>query len=805
MLWCCVESVAASLSRVVFKMEGKSSFEPSDHPKQNIWSVDEGDTKHQPILHNTSAVVSVVGVSTTTGQQQQRQQHDRCLPPGVDPAKKKNRVVDHVGVGVLPPPMLLLSTTTKSNTQISSSSVHRKTTAACSKDYSNDEPSIVASIDISDDDIEDEHSGLEISVVDVHTSILNITDDEDDDDDDYDENNCDGGHCDDDCFIDVDADDKERVVRNSALLLIPEMTKDTVELSDDNVGETVSLTLATTTTIEDNTVVCRLEKEPGPPTNEITDATTLIDRLDRFLDRICGSSSSGFRHRHDWDVAFCSSSGNHASPVGDNDDYYDYYDDTSLLYPMALCSPGNEDEAGVAAALGDGGHSQYADTVAATATTTSGTSIGVCSGNGGGAWRRGLCLWGLARAQQKQGQSSVVFTEPPPKKPRSHATQRQKHWRVQQLLADRGRCQQQQHTYHQSFLPLRRVRSMGHVPFSGTYHVAAARRKNCWSSSILKQRREDNWRTTMIIVLWDIEDAASPCSNYSWLLLPGQHAQPSYLLPPLQRTQRRTICTNDDGDDHDGYNSDPGLVYDADNVDEDEDKENQEGNAAGDSQFPQIEKVYVEETADTCIMGASSGDQQNEQCWSSTTTTKIYNIVQSTLSSTWCLIWMDPETNQPVQVQVWMERGALLQGNSAMVEPRLVWRRNTQHQQQHQNGMEGTRTRFALPPTGAIRLLHISRLTENHTSSTCISTRNTVGKNSLCRNATSFVVETINGERVTFSASTRSQRDAILHQWKWTVARLATLAVLEDALTILDEYFAAPSPRIDFINSNELA
>jgi hypothetical protein len=153
----------------------------------------------------------------------------------------------------------------------------------------------------------------------------------------------------------------------------------------------------------------------------------------------------------------------------------------------------------------------------------------------------------------------------------------------------------------------------------------------------------------------------------------------------------------------------------------------------------------------------------------------LYITAQDSLNKTWSLLWM--HKNQPIQVQVWIERGVLLQGNAAMVEPCLMWRRS----------QSAFHSNFAAPLAGSIRLLQISRIVE-------LPAVLGESRDCMCRRGASWVVHTIAGGAFTFSAASVAVRDEIVHQWKCTVARLATLAVLDDAPTILDEFFREPPP-----------
>jgi hypothetical protein len=147
----------------------------------------------------------------------------------------------------------------------------------------------------------------------------------------------------------------------------------------------------------------------------------------------------------------------------------------------------------------------------------------------------------------------------------------------------------------------------------------------------------------------------------------------------------------------------------------------------------------------------------------------LNQTVEETMNSTWDLCWIHNDT--PLQIQIWIERGTLIQKNSVMVEPRLMWRCSSKS------------TASSLPVQESIRLLQICRVREAN------STVNTDQVPMMCRASTSFVIKTIRNESFWFQASTIQERDFIMDQWKVTIARLATLAVLEDTAPLLKEFF----------------
>ena len=142
----------------------------------------------------------------------------------------------------------------------------------------------------------------------------------------------------------------------------------------------------------------------------------------------------------------------------------------------------------------------------------------------------------------------------------------------------------------------------------------------------------------------------------------------------------------------------------------------------------------------------------------------MHRTVEETMNTTWNLCWI--RNDKPVQVQIWIERGTLIQKNWAMVEPRLMWR------------PLGSNI-----PESSIRLLQVCRIQEGSRITTSIP--------KMCRASTSFLVRTIQKEVFWFQAATAMERDAIVLEWKLAIARLATLAVLEDSKPLLKEFFLA--------------
>lgn len=137
--------------------------------------------------------------------------------------------------------------------------------------------------------------------------------------------------------------------------------------------------------------------------------------------------------------------------------------------------------------------------------------------------------------------------------------------------------------------------------------------------------------------------------------------------------------------------------------------------------------------------------------------------IQQTLNSTWDLLLHD-NCDSLQTVQVWMERGTLIHVHS-MIEPRIMWRTQSMDAPQ------------------SIWLLQISRIRACNESDE-IPTMAPMNKTFLLRTHKNTYY---------FQAESTQSRDAIVNAWKTTIARFAALAVLEDANSILNEFFVLPT------------
>ena len=211
-------------------------------------------------------------------------------------------------------------------------------------------------------------------------------------------------------------------------------------------------------------------------------------------------------------------------------------------------------------------------------------------------------------------------------------------------------------------------------------------------------------------------------------------------------------------DNMDGYDSDPCLPYSK----------------------PLIQRATSPRSV---IMDTQHSSQSNSnKYWYNTNL--LRETVEITMNSTWDLSWI--HNDKPIQVQVWIEPGTILSNRSAMVEPCLMWRclSPTATAPTRRKSMISSSSSSSSAPK-SLRLLHICRVRPVTTGGLICGTN----VPAMCRRSTSLVVKNIYNQTFYFQASTIEERDSIVHQWKVTIARLATLAVLEDTTSLVNEFF----------------
>lgn len=155
--------------------------------------------------------------------------------------------------------------------------------------------------------------------------------------------------------------------------------------------------------------------------------------------------------------------------------------------------------------------------------------------------------------------------------------------------------------------------------------------------------------------------------------------------------------------------------------------------------------------------------------------------LQHSLNVTWPLTLHVAGNPMPVCIHFWIERGSLLQFGAKVVEPKFMWR------QVHQPSGSRILNESSCKPT-YLRVLNVCRIVE----ATSGIDRT---KYPMARVACSLFLKTCKNEVYLFEAPSPRERDAILYEWKLVVARLASLAVLEDMEAMAKEFFTPIASR----------
>lgn len=151
----------------------------------------------------------------------------------------------------------------------------------------------------------------------------------------------------------------------------------------------------------------------------------------------------------------------------------------------------------------------------------------------------------------------------------------------------------------------------------------------------------------------------------------------------------------------------------------------------------------------------------------------LSEVVEHTLNYTWSLIYHTDQKSTPVEV--WMERGNILNEGNVIVEPKLMWR------EVYQGDLGIRKLSESYQNPNSVRLLHACRVVATFEKATY----------PLAHVDRSFLLRIITGEEFLFEASSTHERDAIMTRWKVVIARLATLAVMEDMVTMAQEFFTS--------------
>lgn len=146
------------------------------------------------------------------------------------------------------------------------------------------------------------------------------------------------------------------------------------------------------------------------------------------------------------------------------------------------------------------------------------------------------------------------------------------------------------------------------------------------------------------------------------------------------------------------------------------------------------------------------------------------------MNATWTLTWHG-EGNNPTCIHFWVERGTLLNHGSVVVEPKFMWR------QVYQPTLATFRTlNESCRKPMDVRVLNACRIIE-------AGDKLDRSKYPMARSACSFFLKTCRDETFLFEASSPEEKELIMRQWKLVVARLASLAVVEDMESMAKEFF----------------
>lgn len=171
-------------------------------------------------------------------------------------------------------------------------------------------------------------------------------------------------------------------------------------------------------------------------------------------------------------------------------------------------------------------------------------------------------------------------------------------------------------------------------------------------------------------------------------------------------------------------------------------------------------------------------------------TDDIVRVVQESLNRSWTLTWHPTKENisalgrsdtkktclEPKCVQLWFERGHILHGGKSMIEPQFMWRPCSMTHD----------IEIVMPYQ--MRLLNICRVLPVEEMDR--------SKYPLARTLHSCVVRMVSGDEFLFEASSEAERDFFVQRWKLVVARLATLAVVEDFISVQNEFFSTDPTTI---------
>ena len=158
----------------------------------------------------------------------------------------------------------------------------------------------------------------------------------------------------------------------------------------------------------------------------------------------------------------------------------------------------------------------------------------------------------------------------------------------------------------------------------------------------------------------------------------------------------------------------------------------------------------------------------------------VYNLVQETLNMSWTVRWYPRNSDntllEPRTVHAWIERGTLIEMNTVMLEPNLMWREAF-----HPELNSKRRLNASSQKPHFIRLLNLCRVLVDDIDQSIYP---------LVRPSCCVLIRTSDGQEHLFETRNKVERNELVRRWKLTTARFATLAVLEDLETICREFFS---------------
>ena len=165
----------------------------------------------------------------------------------------------------------------------------------------------------------------------------------------------------------------------------------------------------------------------------------------------------------------------------------------------------------------------------------------------------------------------------------------------------------------------------------------------------------------------------------------------------------------------------------------------------------------------------------------------VRDLVQQTLNSTWTFTWHPNPKNvtefglsssKPICVNLWIERGTVISATGFVCEPTIMWRDAYQPMLADKH-----RLNKSTQNPWTMRLLNTCRIAECHGN----LDRNVYP---LARSQNCFYLKTNHGgHEFLFETASMDDVETVCERLKMTVARFASLAVMEDVDSIEAEFF----------------